>query len=83
MLLQQLAVDYAERFRIDSLEMYEAMIELWRVQTNQSAQVTPMNGMDAPKVKIISACMYVYITPYPFGSINKCHNNYSISVTKM
>ena len=47
MLLQQLAVDYAEKFRIDSLEMYEALSGLWRVQANQSAHVTPMNSTDS------------------------------------
>lgn len=53
MLLQQLAVTYADKFFVDSLEMYEALTDLWRVQSNKSSRVTRMN-VEPTKVKQIS-----------------------------
>ena len=50
-MLQHLAVEYANKFGVDSLEMYEAVVEFWRVQSNRSAQATPMSGGDTTKVK--------------------------------
>ncbi len=51
-----LAEDYASRFKVESLGVYDALKDVWRHQNNTSDFATPSNV----RVWIVASPVYIY-----------------------